>query len=76
MSLWSQIRQRRITQVVFAYLAGGWMVLAVIDQVVDREVLPPVVYRTALTIYLVGILAALVVGWYHGELGEQKAPGR
>jgi TolB-like protein len=75
-SLWSQIRQRRITQVVFAYLAGGWMVLAVIDQVVDREVLPPVVYRTALTIYLVGILAALVVGWYHGELGEQKAPFR
>jgi serine/threonine-protein kinase len=75
-SLWSQIRQRRITQVVFAYLAGGWMVLAVIDQVVDREVLPPVVYRTALTIYLVGILAALVVGWYHGELGEQKAPVR
>lgn len=74
MSLWSEIRQRRITQVVFAYLAGGWMVLAVIDQVVDREVLPPVVYQAALTLYLVGILAALVVGWYHGEQGRQTAP--
>lgn len=74
MSLWSEIKQRRITQIVFAYLAGGWMVLAVIDQVVDREVLPLVVYEVALTIYLVGILAALIIGWYHGELGRQRAP--
>lgn len=74
MSLWSEIRQRRITQVVFAYLAGGWMVLAVVDQVVDREVLPPVVYQAALTLYLIGILASLIIGWYHGELGRQQAP--
>lgn len=65
-----------MTQVVFAYLAGGWMVLAVIDQVVDREVLPLVVYQVALTVYLVGIAASLVIGWYHGELGEQTAPVR
>lgn len=76
MSLWSEVRQRRITQIVFTYLAGGWMALAVVDQVVDREVLPLVVYEVALTLYLVGIVAALVVGWYHGELGAQKAPPR
>lgn len=76
MSLWSEIKQRRMTQVVFAYLAGGWMVTTVIDQVVDREVLPLVVYQVTLTIYLVGILAAVIIGWYHGELGEQKAPLR
>lgn len=76
MSLWSQLKQRRITQVVFAYLAAGYLVLTVIDQVVDREVLPLVIYQVALTLYLVGILAALIIGWYHGELGEQKAPLR
>lgn len=87
MSLWSEIKQhgvvpavvaeikrRRMTQVVVAYLGGGWMVLVIIDQVVDREVLPLVVYEVALTVYLVGILAALIVGWYHGERGDQKAP--
>lgn len=74
MSLWSEVRQRRITQVVFAYLAGGWMVLAVISELVDREILPSVFYEAGLTIYLVGILAALVIGWYHGELGQQRAP--
>lgn len=74
MSLWQEIKQRRITQIVVAYLAGGWMVLAVVDQVVDREVLPPVVYQVSLTLYLFGIAAALVVGWYHGEKGAQRAP--
>lgn len=65
-----------MTQFIFAYLAGGWMVLAVFDQVVDREVLPLVVYRVVLTLYLVGIIGAVIVGWYHGEKGEQKAPAR
>ncbi len=74
MSLWGQIKQRRITQIVVAYLAGGWMLLAVVDQVVDREVLPPLAYEVALTVYLFGIGAALVIGWYHGEKGAQKAP--
>ncbi len=76
MSLWSKIRQRRITQIVLTYLAGGWIVLAVIDQVVDREVLPLVVYQVGLTLYVVGIAGAAIVGWYHGEKGEQKAPLR
>jgi serine/threonine-protein kinase len=73
LSIWSQIKQRRITQIVLTYLAGGWLVLAVVDQVVDREVLPPVVYRVALTLYLFGIVIALILGWYHGEKGHQKA---
>ncbi len=74
MSLWSEIRQRRITQIVVTYLAGGWIVTSVVDQVVDREVLPPVVYEVTLTLFLFGILAASIVGWYHGEKGAQKAP--
>jgi TolB-like protein len=72
-SLWTEIRQRRITQIVIAYLTAGWIMLAVFDQVVDREVLAPVFYEVALTLFLFGIGAALVIGWYHGEKGEQKA---
>ncbi len=74
MSLWSEIKQRRITQIVVTYLAGGWIVTSVVDQVVDREVLPLVVYEVTLTLFLFGILAALIVGWYHGEKGAQEAP--
>jgi TolB-like protein len=74
LSLWGQIKQRRVTQIVLAYLAAGWMTLAVVDQVVDREVLPGVVYRVSLTLYLFGIAFALILGWFHGEKGHQKAP--
>ena len=74
MKLWSEIKQRRITQIVVTYLAGGWIVTSVIDQVVDREVLPLVVYEVTLTLFLFGILGALIIGWYHGEKGAQEAP--
>ncbi len=73
MGLWHEIKQRRITQIFLTYLAGGWMALAVVDQVVDREVLPPVVYEVGLTLYLFGAIFALVLGWYHGEKGHQNA---
>ena len=33
MSFWSEIKQRRITQIVVTYLAGGWIVTSVVDQV-------------------------------------------
>ena len=52
-----------MTQVVLAYLAGGWMVLVVIDQVVDREVLPLVFYEATLTLYLLGMGLLGVVGY-------------
>ena len=74
MSLWSEIKQRRITQIVVTYLAGGWIVTSFVDQVVDREVLPLVVYQVVFTLYLFGILGALIIGWYHGEKGAQEAP--
>lgn len=74
MGVWKEIKQRRITQIVVTYLATGWMALAVVDQFVDREVLPVVVYSVSLTLYAFGFFAALVIGWYHGEKGVQKAP--
>jgi TolB-like protein len=72
-SLWGEIRQRRITQIVVTYLAGGWMALAVVDQFVDRDVLPSVVYSVSLILYAFGFAAALLIGWNHGERGAQKA---
>jgi TolB-like protein len=72
--LWGEIKQRRITQIVVTYMAGGWMALAAVDQFVDRALLPPVVYNVGLTLYLFGAAAAFIIGWYHGEKGVQKAP--
>lgn len=73
MGVWSQFKNRRITQFLVAYLAGGWMALAVVDQFVDRDVLPVVLYHVGLTLYVFGIGWAVVLGWYHGEKGQQRA---
>lgn len=74
MSLWTQVRQRRITQIALSYVVGGWILLQVVDQVVDRDVLPRYVYVVALILFGFGIPAALIIGWYHGEKGAQRVP--
>ena len=72
MGFFSELRERRLVQIVASYAAGGWIVLEVFDQVVDRGVLPDLAYYLALTWYLAGLLMAIIVGWYHGEKGTQK----
>ncbi|MEJ2541802.1 MAG: hypothetical protein P8188_17860 [Gemmatimonadota bacterium] len=68
------LRDRRIIQFLATYAAAGWLVLQLVDQVVDRSVLPEVVYRVALTLFLCGIPGALIVTWFHGARGDQTAP--
>lgn len=74
MGIFADLRDRRLFQIVASYLAAGWIFLEVIDQFVDRGVVPEFVYTIALWGFLCGIPAALLVGWYHGEKGAQKAP--
>jgi len=73
-AFFKELKERRIVQILVSYLAAGFIGLEVFNHFVERGVLPEVAYRVALTWYLVGSVAALVVGWYHGEKGEQKAP--
>ncbi|NJD18887.1 MAG: hypothetical protein FIA95_06340 [Gemmatimonadetes bacterium] len=73
MKIWAEIKQRRITQIVVTYLASGWVVLAVLDQLINNEIIPGVVYTAGLTLYLFGIAVAAILGWFHGEKGHQSA---
>lgn len=72
MSLWHDIRERRITQVVVTYVAGGWMGVAVLGELVDRSILPELLYRFALVGFVGGFFVSLVIGWFHGEKGRQE----
>lgn len=74
MKFLASIRERRLFQIVAGYAAVGWVALEVVDQFVQNGVLPPFVYGTALIWFLGGLVAALVIGWFHGERGDQKAP--
>ena len=70
------LRERRVAQFLVTYAAAGWLFLQLVDQVVDREVLPEVVYRVALTLVLCGFPGAVIVSWFHGAKGAQRAPAR
>jgi len=74
MEFLTQLRQRRVVQIIISYLVGGWIILQVVDQLVDRSVLPNLVYIIALIWYGLGLVAAMIIGWNHGEKGKQEAP--
>lgn len=72
--LFREFRERRIFHIVISYLAAGWLVLQVVDQLVANDLLPRVAYVLTFIWYLCGFPAILMVGWFHGEKGIQKAP--
>jgi TolB-like protein len=73
MSFIGDLRERRLVQIFIAFLAGSWVVLEAIDQLVNNEIFPLVVYQLALVAFLAGVPTALIIGWFHGERGHQKA---
>lgn len=74
MGFFNELKERRLVQIVFSYLAGGWVILEVVDQFADNNILPGIAYPVALIWFVVGIPAALLIGWHHGEKGKQRAP--
>ncbi|NIP82912.1 MAG: hypothetical protein GWM90_28275 [Gemmatimonadetes bacterium] len=74
MGIFQELKERRLVQIVVSYLAAGWIFLEVVDQFADRNVVPELVYYIALIWFMVGIPAAFLIGWHHGEKGKQRAP--
>lgn len=72
MALFEQLKKRRVIPWVGAYLAGGFLVLEGVDQLVGYEFLSELAYRIALVFYLFGIPGTIVLAWFHGERGQQE----
>jgi TolB-like protein/tetratricopeptide (TPR) repeat protein len=70
----TELKQRRLVQIVISYLAAGWVALEVVNRLVERAILPDVAYFVGLIWYLGGARAAVLIGWHHGEKGRQQAP--
>ncbi len=74
MNILHELKERRLAQYAAAYAATGWVALEVIDQLVGNEILPALTYPVALTLFICGIPGVLIVTWFHGARGDQKAP--
>jgi serine/threonine-protein kinase len=73
MSLFAEIKERRLLQLMGAYMVSGFVALEGVDQLISNGLLPDIAYRIALVFYLFGVPGSLSIAWFHGAKGRQKA---
>ena len=71
--LFARVRERKVVQWALAYLAAGWLGLQVVSLLAGAFGWPPGVVRVLAILLGLGFPAALVLAWFHGENGEQRA---
>jgi len=70
-----RLRDRKLAQWALAYLAGAWVALQGTAILADQFLWPGWVQRSVTVLLAVGLLLVLVLAWYHGEQGRQRASG-
>jgi len=71
--LLQRLRERKLVQWTLAYIAAAFALIQVLD-VIGQQFAWPDTARRGVTLALgVGFLVMLVLAWYHGERGAQKA---
>jgi TolB-like protein len=74
-SFLQRLKERKLFQWALAYLAGAWLVFQGIEVLAEPWNLSQSIVR-AIHIFLgIGFVLALVLAWYHGERGRQRASG-
>ncbi|MEO5596813.1 MAG: tetratricopeptide repeat protein [Lysobacteraceae bacterium] len=71
--LWQRLKQRKLVQWAVAYVAATFALLQGIDIVAAKFGWPDSIERLLIIAACVGFFVALVLAWYHGEKGAQKA---
>lgn len=75
MTVWDELKRRKIVQWALAYLGGAWVALQFVD-ILGSQFGWPAWIQQAVTILLAfGFFVALVLAWYHGEKGRQRVSG-
>jgi TolB-like protein len=75
MSFWTSFKERKLVQWALAYLACAWVSLQVITLLGTTYGWSVGLMRAVPMLLAVGLLAALVLAWYHGERGRQRVSG-
>ncbi|MEJ2371196.1 MAG: tetratricopeptide repeat protein [Gemmatimonadales bacterium] len=69
------LKQRKVVQWAIAYVAGSWLILEILGFVAENFGWPTSLVRGVTVLFGVGFFVALVLAWYHGEKGRQRATG-
>jgi len=74
-SLLQRLKERKLFQWGLAYLAGAWLIFQGIEVLAEPWNLSEAVQRTIHVLLGVGFFVMLILAWYHGEKGRQRASG-
>lgn len=72
-TLFERLKRRKIVSWAVAYLAGAWLVVQVADVLGDKFLWPLRVQQGLIVLLAFGLPVVLVLAWYHGEKGRQRA---
>jgi hypothetical protein len=70
-----RLKQRKLVQWAIAYVAAAFGLLQGIDIIASRFGWPDAIQRTLIIAFCTGFFVVLVLAWYHGERGAQRATG-
>ena len=73
MSIWNELRERKFVEWMIGYLAGAWLLLQVADFMRENFDWSPVYVRVITVVLAFGFVAVLIVAWFHGRRGAQRA---
>ena len=71
----ARLKQRKLVQWSLAYVAAAFALLQGIDIVATKFGWPVTVERLLIIAICVGFFITLLLAWYHGEQGRQRASG-
>ena len=63
MSLFDELRRRKVIRVAIAYIIGAWVIAQVADLVADNFLAPVWVMQMIITLLVVGLPVALILSW-------------
>lgn len=70
-----RLKQRKLVQWALAYAAGAFALLQGVDIIAQRFGWPESIERGLIVVLAVGLLVTIVLAWYHGDRGAQRASG-
>ena len=74
-SVFQRMKERKFFQWALAYLAGAFVVFQLLDALAEPLGLSLAVQQVILAVVALGFALTLVLAWYHGEKGRQRASG-
>lgn len=75
MSLFAELKQRKLVQWTLAYMAAAFALLQGIDIVAAKFGWPNSIERLLIIALCIGFFVTLLLAWYHGERGAQRVSG-